>query len=159
MKTIKTIIVICATSSIIFSGIALSAEIDQTTSQKSSARRQGPPPEAYTACESKNIGDKAQFVNPHGKTLTGTCEQEGDLLVLRPDNQPGKGRNDGRHQGPPPEAYSACETKNIGDEAQFVNPQGETMIGTCEQQGNQLVLRPYRTGENTADKTKNKIND
>jgi len=46
----------------------------------------GPPPEAYTACEGKNAGDTAQFVSPRGETVTGTCEKEGDRLVLRPDH-------------------------------------------------------------------------
>lgn len=56
----------------------------------------GPPPEAYTACECKEAGDKAEFVSPHGDTVTGTCEQQGDRLVLRPDNPPPRG---GRGQG------------------------------------------------------------
>ena len=51
-------------------------------------RAQGPPPEAYTACEGKSAGDTAEFVSPHGDTVTGTCEQRGDLLFLRPDNPP-----------------------------------------------------------------------
>lgn len=46
---------------------------------------QGPPPEAYTACEGKSAGDSAQFVSPHGDTVCGTCESDGDRLVLRPD--------------------------------------------------------------------------
>ena len=54
----------------------------------------GPPPEAYAACEDKTEGDSAEFVSPHGDTVTGTCEMEGDQLVLRPDNPPpGRGRN------------------------------------------------------------------
>jgi hypothetical protein len=48
----------------------------------------GPPPEAYTACEDKSEGDAAEFVSPRGDTVTGTCEMEGDRLVLRPDNPP-----------------------------------------------------------------------
>ncbi len=51
-------------------------------------RRQGPPPEAYTACEGKSEGDTAEFESPRGDTVTGTCEMEGDRLVLRPDNPP-----------------------------------------------------------------------
>ncbi len=56
-------------------------------------RHQGPPPEAYSACEGKSAGDTAEFISPHGDTVTGTCEQEpdGDRLVLRPDNPPKKG--------------------------------------------------------------------
>ena len=61
-------------------------------------RHQGPPPEAYTACESKNAGDTAEFVSPHGDTVTGICEQEGDRLVLRPDNPPPRGSSGGREQ-------------------------------------------------------------
>ena len=122
--------------------IAIIAFGNDASSQETDRRRQGPPPEAYTACEGKSAGDEAQFVSPHGDTVTGTCEEEGDRLVLRPDRA--KGRSGGRHQGPPPEAYSACEGKSAGDEAQFVSPHGETVTGTCEQEGDRLVLRPDR---------------
>ena len=54
-------------------------------------RPQGPPPEAYTACEGLSAGDTAEFESPHGDTITGTCEAEGDRLVLRPDNPPPRG--------------------------------------------------------------------
>ncbi|WP_320169847.1 hypothetical protein [Maridesulfovibrio sp.] len=50
--------------------------------------RPGPPPEAYTACDGKQVGDSAQMTTPNGDTITGTCEQEGDRLVLRPDSPP-----------------------------------------------------------------------
>jgi hypothetical protein len=63
--------------------------------QQKGRRHQGPPPEAYTACEGKSEGDTAEFVSPHGDTVTGTCEMEGDRLVLRPDNPPdGRSRDD-----------------------------------------------------------------
>jgi hypothetical protein len=65
---------------------------NDASSQETGRRHHGPPPEAYTACEDKNAGDTAEFVSPHGDTVTGTCEQEGDRLVLRPDNPPGGGR-------------------------------------------------------------------
>jgi hypothetical protein len=79
--------------------IAINAFGDDTTSQKPGRRHHGPPPEAYTACKDKNVGDRAEFVSPHGDTVTGTCEQQGDRLVLRPDNPPkrdshGRGMND-----------------------------------------------------------------
>jgi hypothetical protein len=61
---------------------------DDALSQQSRQRHQGPPPEAYTACEGKNAGDTAKFVSPRGDTVTGTCQQQGDRLVLRPDNPP-----------------------------------------------------------------------
>jgi len=77
--------------------IAVMAFGNDASSQETRRRRHGPPPEAYTACEGKNAGDTAEFVSPHGDTVTGTCEQRGDQLVLRPDNPPG-GRSGGRVQ-------------------------------------------------------------
>jgi len=64
---------------------------DSSSQEHGRRRHQGPPPEAYCACEDKNAGDTAEFVSPHGDTVTGTCEKErnGDRLVLRPDNPPG----------------------------------------------------------------------
>ena len=59
--------------------------------QDRGGRRQGPPPEAYTACEGKSAGDTAEFESPRGDTVTGTCVQKGDRLVLRPDNPPERG--------------------------------------------------------------------
>ncbi len=41
-----------------------------------------------------------------------------------------------------PEAHAACEGNEAGDVVQFVSPHGETEMGTCEQQGRRLVLRP-----------------
>ncbi len=67
---------------------------NEASAQRSGRRHQGPPPEAYTACEDKSEGDAAEFVSPHGDTVTGICEKEGDRMVLRPDNPPdGRGRN------------------------------------------------------------------
>ena len=50
-------------------------------------RHQGPPPEAYTACEGKSEGDTAEFKDRRGNTITGTCVME-ERLVLWPDNPP-----------------------------------------------------------------------
>ena len=111
-------------------------------SKTNRGRRQGPPPEAYAACEDKNQGDEAQFVSSHGQTVKGTCEMQGDRLLLRPERH--KGRAGGRRQGPPAEAYAACEGKNVGDRSQFVNSRGESVPGTCEAQGDKIVLRPDR---------------
>ena len=72
--------------------ISIIAFGNDASSQETRRRHHGPPPEAYTACEGKNVGDTAKFVSPHGDTVTGTCEQEGDRLVLRPDNPPGDRR-------------------------------------------------------------------
>ena len=129
MKTINVLICLL----IIMGGIAFAQQ---------SGSDFGPPPEAYAACKSKKAGDTASFVNPKGETITGTCEQEGNQLVLRPNRN--KGQSVGKRQGPPPEAYAACKAKKAGDTALFVNPKGETITGTCEQKGNQLVLRPDR---------------
>ncbi len=71
--------------------IAVYASGNSAFAQDRGGRRQGPPPEAYTACEGKSAGDKAEFVSPRGDTVTGTCEEEGQRLVLRPDNPPGRG--------------------------------------------------------------------
>jgi hypothetical protein len=100
----------------------------------------GPPPEAYAACKAKKAGDSATFVNPKGETITGTCEQEGNQLVLRPDRS--TGQSGGKRQGPPPEAYQACEGKSAGSASQFVNPRGETVKGTCAEDNGKMVLRP-----------------
>lgn len=119
----------------------------ENSSSESGRQRRGPPPEAYTACENKADGDTAQFVNRRGKTLVGTCEQVGEKLVLRPNNRKGgngKGGHGNRRKGPPPEAYTACENKTDGDTAQFESPRGETVTGTCEQEGEKMVLRPDR---------------
>ncbi|MFA6809760.1 MAG: hypothetical protein WCR47_01725 [Desulfoplanes sp.] len=110
-------------------------------------RQDGPPPEAYTACEGKNAGDTASFKSPQGDTVEGICEQHGDRLVLKPSRA---GRNSsstrqqsmGRQDGPPKEAYTACEGKNAGDTAAIETPDGNTIQGICEQQGDRLVLRP-----------------
>jgi two-component system, OmpR family, heavy metal sensor histidine kinase CusS len=60
----------------------------------------GPPPEAYKACEGKKLGSTAQFADPHGETLKGTCEEENGKLVLRPDAN--KEDRPGTRRFPPP---------------------------------------------------------
>jgi len=122
----------------------MSAVGAESASQQTGKRRHGPPPEAYTACEGKSEGDEAQFTSPRGDTVTGTCEERDGRLLLRPDRS--KMRQGGRHHSPPPEAFSACDGKSVGDQAQFVSPRGDTVTGTCEQQDDRLVLRPDRGG-------------
>ena len=63
--------------------------VSGASAQGKDRRRQGPPPEAYTACEGKCAGDTAEFESPHGDRVTGTCVEDGNRLVLRPDNPPG----------------------------------------------------------------------
>ncbi len=75
--------------------IAFSSLGNEAFAQQQGRRHQGPPPEAYTACEGKSEGDTAEFESPRGDTVTGTCVLEGDRLVLRPDNPPDdRDRND-----------------------------------------------------------------
>ena len=83
---------------IVLSGIlvAIFAFGTSALAQDRGGRRQGPPPEAYTACDGKSAGDKAEFESPHGDTVTGTCVQRGDRLVLHPDNPPERGGRGGR---------------------------------------------------------------
>ena len=63
---------------------------DSSSQENGRGGHQGPPPEAYSACEGKSEGDTAEFTSPQGDTITGTCEldRDGDQLVLRPDNPP-----------------------------------------------------------------------
>ena len=145
MKTkMKSYVLALTCITAIFLALPVFADNGGKNNNQIEGRRNGPPPEAYTACESKSIGESSQFVDPNGETVTGICEQEGDQIVLRPNDHPK--RNDmGRRQGPPPEAYMACEGKNEGDSAQFTSPRGETVKGICEVEKNvKLVLRPER---------------
>ena len=70
---------------------------DDTSKERGRGGHQGPPPEAYCACEGKSEGDTAEFTSPQGDTVTGTCEydHDGEQLVLRPDNPP-EGGHGGR---------------------------------------------------------------
>jgi len=88
MNIIKKTTMIAALFSVLF---LLSSVQNTALAQDGGRRRQGPPPEAYTACEGKSEGDTASFESPHGDTVTGTCVQEDDRLVLRPDNPPARG--------------------------------------------------------------------
>ena len=105
----------------------------------------GPPPEAYKSCEGKSVGSRSEFADPRGDTVAGVCLNDGSgKVVLRPDHPPSD-------RGPPPEAYAACVDKNVGGRAQFTGPWGDTVTGTCENEGEKLVLRPDRHPRNTID--------
>lgn len=56
-------------------------------------RRPLPPPEAIAACNGKAVGAQVSFTGRRGDTVTGTCQQIGEVLAARPA---------GRPQGPPP---------------------------------------------------------
>jgi hypothetical protein len=100
-----------------------------------------PPPAAFTACEGKKAGDKAESVTPDGRTITGICEERDGRLFLRPDHLPQQQGQNGAG-GPPPAAFTACEGKKAGDKAESVTPDGRTITGTCEERDGRLFLRP-----------------
>jgi len=56
----------------------------------------GPPPEAYTACKEKRHGETAEFMNPFGDIITGTCVKGQRQLFLRPDFPPERKKNEQR---------------------------------------------------------------
>ena len=61
----------------------------------------------------------------------------------------------GRHQGPPQMAIDACKDKNVGDEVEVTNRQGQLLKATCQtDQSNQLVAMPADRGENQANMVK-----
>ncbi len=74
--------------------VAVNTISDEAIARERGRRHQGPPPEAYTACEGKSVGDSAEFESPRGDTITGTCVQDGERLVLRPDHHPRRGKSD-----------------------------------------------------------------
>ncbi|MFH1215506.1 MAG: hypothetical protein V1706_03290 [Pseudomonadota bacterium] len=51
-------------------------------------------------------------------------------------------QNNGRRQGPPPEAIEACENKNAGDSVKFTGRRGESLEATCQEIDGQLVAVP-----------------
>ncbi|WP_339132862.1 MAG: hypothetical protein WGN25_11285 [Candidatus Electrothrix sp. GW3-4] len=53
-------------------------------------------------------------------------------------------RREGRHRQPPQEAYTVCEGKESGDQAEFTGRRGEAVTGICvqEKDGDRLFLRP-----------------
>ena len=79
---------------------ACSAAIDETPStatvtsgETADDTHHGPPPEAYTACESKASGDACTVTTPDGKALSGTCEKpppdaSNTALACRPSGPP-----------------------------------------------------------------------
>jgi hypothetical protein len=63
--------------------------------QDSPARHGGhppaPPPEAIAACNGQAVGASVSFKGRRGQTITGTCQQAGDVLAARPDGWPPQG--------------------------------------------------------------------
>ncbi len=75
------------------------------------------------------------------------------ILAQEPQSEPqsvpdaGAGQQSGgRHHGPPPEAYTACEGKAEGTAASFINHRGETVNGVCQaDRSGRLVVRRDRS--------------
>jgi hypothetical protein len=104
------------------------------------SERRGPPPEAIAACEDQSEGD-ACSVEFRGRTVEGTCMAgpNGDEpLACMPEG--------GRPQGPPPEAFDACDGADEGDACSVEMPD-RTVTGVCrEARGDEdgLVCVPDR---------------
>ena len=49
--------------------------------------RQGPPPEAITACEGKEAGESVSFKGRRGESVTATCTLVDNQLVAVPEGQ------------------------------------------------------------------------
>lgn len=113
----------------IYAGNGLSAQEIARVHQK-------PPIEAYTACEGKSEGETAEFENQNGDTVTGTCVQEGERLVLRPDNL-----SDGKAM----QGYTIVDTGQLGcydnyGELLICPSKGESFYGQDNQHdGNQPI--------------------
>ena len=71
------------------------------------------------------------------------------ILAQEPQSGPDAGaaqQSGGRHHGPPPEAYTACEGKTEGTAASFTNHRGETINGICQpDHSGKLVVRRDRS--------------
>lgn len=102
----------------------------------------GPPPEAYKACEGREAGSPARLTAPNGEKVVGTCQEKNGKLVLVPSES--RGEHGENRKTPPPEAFRACEGKQTGTKAELKGPRGETVTGICEEKDGKLVLRPDR---------------
>lgn len=62
--------------------------------------RPSPPPEFFTACEDKAVGDAVSIRTPSGETIEAVCEQRDDQMVARPLTPPPPPPEEGREQPP-----------------------------------------------------------
>lgn len=94
----------------------------------------GPPAEALAACRGRTRGASCTVTPPNGgSAMSGTCDSPSDDLPLacRPEGGPGGGPSGGGHpQGPPPQAFTACEDTAVGDACVVDTPHG-TIEGIC----------------------------
>lgn len=93
----------------------------------------GPPPEALAACRGRTRGASCTVTPPNGgSAMSGTCDSPSDDLPLacRPEGGPGGPGAGGRPQGPPPQAFTACEDTAVGDACVLDTPHG-AIEGVC----------------------------
>ncbi len=55
------------------------------TGSRSGGRRQGPPPEAITACEGHQAGDSVEFSGRRGETVKAICQEIDNQLAAVPE--------------------------------------------------------------------------
>ena len=49
--------------------------------------KQSPPPEAFSACEGKEVGDNVEFEGRRGESLKAVCQLRDGKLVAVPENR------------------------------------------------------------------------
>jgi len=125
---------------------------DSGSAGQEGRRHHGPPPEAFTACDAKAVGD-ACSVTFGDKDHAGTCvtppagAPDARIVCLPKDMPPpppggpggGPGRGPGGpgggpghgHGGPPPAAFTACDGKPAGA-ACSVTLGDRTIDGSCK---------------------------
>ncbi|WP_196140751.1 hypothetical protein [Aliikangiella sp. G2MR2-5] len=84
MRNVTTLILVAGVCMVSFSALA------EGKGPRNGKRQ--PPEEAFSACESKAEGDKAEFTAPNGKIIVGSCQTLDDRLVLIPDDHKPKRR-------------------------------------------------------------------
>lgn len=62
-----------------------------TSEGPGNSRRQGPPPEAVSACEGKQAGDSVEFTGRRGETVQATCKEMNGQLAAVPAGGPPEG--------------------------------------------------------------------
>ena len=53
-----------------------------------SHKKTGPPPEAFAACQGKEVGDAVTFSGRNGEKVEAVCKEIHDQLVAAPDKMP-----------------------------------------------------------------------
>lgn len=104
-----------------------------------------PPQEAFTICETMQVGDAVQVTSPEGELIAATCQLKQDTLVAVPKRHNSRRDNfarDNRQRTPPMEAFVACEGLNEGDDVTITNRKGESVSATCIREESDLFAKP-----------------